>query len=79
MALFFTGSALEQSLVAMCLGAKHAVDPIAHVILQTLTSHVQVFLFDCVSLVSSVSQACVQVQLTATGLQPIAGRDLLIE
>ena len=57
---FFTGPALERSLVAMCSTAKHAVDPIAHVILQVVSSHLQV-------------------QLTATGLQPIAGRDLLIQ
>ena len=31
---FFTGEALERSMVALCLGAKHAVDPIASVILQ---------------------------------------------
>ena len=57
---FFAGPALERSLVAMCLTAKHDVDPIASVILQVLGSPIQI-------------------QLTATGLQPIAGRGLLIE
>lgn len=41
-AAFLEGPALERSLISMCMGAKHDVDPIAHVVLQMLGSHVQV-------------------------------------